>query len=308
MTKKLLQIAGQLVVILLLILSFSILYNELRNYTYSDFLHALTSISGSRIFFAALFSLLSYLLLTFYDVVALYYIRHPLNYGYIAFASFISNVFSINIGLSIFSVGAVKFRFYSAWGFNNSEITKVITFSVVTFLVGLLTASGIVFVLSPQDSSMLERLPFTNIRLLGIVLLSIAMGYFGFIVFYRKPITWGNRELILPSIKLVVLQFLLGVGDFLFAGSVLYVLLPSYTDLSYPAYLAIFLLAQIAGIVSHVPGGLGVFDTLILYMLSFYLPAPVIIGSLLLYRIIYFIIPLAIASILAGIYEVRTRL
>jgi uncharacterized membrane protein YbhN (UPF0104 family) len=132
MKQKLLHSLGPAIVLLLLASAFWILHHELRQYQYSDLMHALAKIPGNRLLLSFALTILSYVMLTGYDVLALRYVRHPLAYGRIALASFISYALSHNIGSSLFAGSAIRYRFYAAWGLSTVQIAKVVAFCTLT--------------------------------------------------------------------------------------------------------------------------------------------------------------------------------
>src|SRR4029453_13670943 len=126
--------------------------------------------------------------------------------------------------------------------------------------------------------------------------------YAGLVLVRRKPVRIRGWELPMPTRHHLVWQVLVAGGDWLPAASTLYVLLPRH-DVSYHVVLGAFLVAQISGLISHVPGGLGVFETVVLLFLSDSIPKPMILGTLVVYRAIYYLLPFAVSVVLIGAYE-----
>jgi phosphatidylglycerol lysyltransferase len=95
-------------------------------------------------------------------------------------------------------------------------------------------------------------------------------------------------------------------------AGVLYVLLPSHQGLTLPAFFSIYLLALVAGLISHVPGGLGVFEIVFLALLPKEMLGAnglgeAVVGALVVYRAIYYLLPLVVGSIMLGAYELHQR-
>ncbi|MGB8697990.1 MAG: UPF0104 family protein, partial [Thermosynechococcaceae cyanobacterium] len=172
---------------------------------------------------------------------------------------------------------------------------------------GLFAAGGIVFLLAPISIPTLLHLPFNSAQPLGWIFLSIVIGYLLWNLLSRKALQIG--PLIFPHlpVSLALAQVSVASADWMLAAAVLYALLPSAVPLSYPAFFSIYLLGQIAGVVSNIPGGLGVFETVILLLLSPSIPSAEVLGALIAYRGIYYLAPLCIAVLLLGLYELKQR-
>ena len=295
---------GPVLVLLLLAVSCWVLQHQLQAFHYHDIVRTLEVIPGWRLGLAAVLTTLSYLLLTGYDALALYYLRHPLRYGKVALASFIGYVFSYNIGLSILGGSAVRFRLYSSWGLSTAEIAKVVAFCSLTFWLGVLTVTGVALLMESPRLLTALPLPFTCARFLGVILLGLVVWYLTWGAIKKTPLRLLRWEFPLPPPQVSLGQIGLSTLDWCLAGGVCYALLPPSLSLSYPAFLGVFALAQVAGLISHVPGGIGIFETVILLFLSPRIPAASVLGSLVAYRGIYYLLPLAIASALLAAHEV----
>jgi uncharacterized membrane protein YbhN (UPF0104 family) len=278
MKKRLLYRIGPLLGIIVFAVALWFLHRELTVYHYPDVVRLLKDLPLSRLFLSLMLTILSYLILTGYDSLAFRYIRHPVPYGRIALTSFIGYAFSHNIGHSWLSGGSVRYRLYTGWGLSAIEVAKVVMFCAVTFWLGFLTLGGLVFLVEPLTLPATLHLPFMSIRPLGWIFLAIAAGYPAWCALQRKPLRYGNWEFAPPSASLSLFQVVLASADWALAGMVLYVLLPPSVTLSYPAFIGIFLLAQVIGVASLIPGGLGVFETVIVLLLSANIPASAALG------------------------------
>jgi phosphatidylglycerol lysyltransferase len=307
MTKRVLHSFAPLFGLLLFGAALWVLYHELRAYHIHDIFRQLEELPARRLFLALSLTLLSYLIMTGYDVLALHYVQHPLSYGKIAMASFIGCAFSNNMGFGMIAGGSVRYRLYSAWGLSTLEITKVVAFCSLTLWLGFLTLGGVVFLIEPMVTPSVLHLPFASLHLLGGVFLGIVGSYFLLSILRKKPFKIRDWEFNLPSTRLSLVQIAVAMLDWAIAGSVLYALLPSTLELSYSGFLGIYLLAQTAGLVSQVPGGLGVFETVVVLFLSPGLPPSASMGSLLAYRGVYYILPLLTAAALLGAQEVLQK-
>ncbi len=279
------------------------LHHALSGYRYHDLAAGTRAIPWPRLLYALLLTILNYFVMTGYDALAFRYIRRALEYSKIAFASFIGYAFSNNIGLSMLAGSSVRYRLYTSWGLSLTEVTKMVAFYTLTLWLGLLFVGGLAFVAEPIALPALLKLPFASALPLGVIFLAVVCGYICWSAVRRDPVTIFNQEIELPSMILSMTQIAVSSLDWLLAGSVLYILLPEIPGLSLSSFIGIYLLAQIAGLVSQVPGGIGVFETAILLFLPTGPAVPHIVGALLVYRGIYYLLPLVIAAVMMGAYE-----
>jgi len=305
--KRILHTVASLIGLILLGVALVVLHNQLKTHHYHDIVVQLRQIPARQVLLAIVLTAMSYLVLTGYDTLALRYIQYPLAYGKIALVSFIAYAFSHNVGLTLVSGGSVRYRLYSAWGLSALEVSTVVLFCGLTFWLGFFTLAGVAFVVAPLAVPDWSHLPFTTVRPLGIFFLSLVAAWLLFNFLRRAPLKIRGWELRLPSTRIVITQVALACADWALAGTVLFVLLPQGAGLSYGRFLGVFLLAQISGLASQVPGGVGIFETIVLLQLSSVLPTMSILGSLLVFRAIYYLLPLLLASALLGAHEAVQR-
>lgn len=308
MNTKLFHKIGPFLGLFLFAVALAVLYHELKVYHLHDIVTQIEAIPADSLFLAAILTFLSYLVMNGYDTLALWYVRHPLSYGKIAIASFIGYAFSNNVGLAMLAGGSVRYRLYSSWGLSVLTITKIVAFCTLSLWLGFFLLGGIVFLIEPMTIPEALHLPFVSARPIGWLFIALVAGYLGLSVLRKKPLRIRNWEFSLPSAGLLVSQTAISLMDWLLAGAVLYVLLPPSPQLSWSGFLGVFLLAQLAGLASQLPGGLGVFETVVILLLSSALPASHIIGPLLAYRGIYYLLPLLIAALLLASQEVFQKI
>jgi phosphatidylglycerol lysyltransferase len=296
-----------LIVPALFVAALFVLYHELRAYHLREIVENFHNIGSHKIYTAILLTAFGYLLMTGYDFLALQYINHPLPYTKIGFASFIGYAFSNNMGMSYLSGGSVRYRFYTLWGLSVIDVTKIIAFCVVTLWLGFFAIAGVVFVIEPQILPPQVSFPFHSIRLFGIFLLALVASSAVLSLTVKKPLMIKNWEFSMPSFTMLFKPILLASVDWAIAGGVLYVLLPDIPGFTYFKFLSIFLIAQLAGNSSQVPGGLGVFETVFILLLPSELSLTQAAGPLLLFRFVYYVAPLIIATFLLGIQEVLQK-
>ncbi|MEH2074806.1 MAG: lysylphosphatidylglycerol synthase domain-containing protein [Nostoc sp.] len=293
----------------LLVLSLWAIANELHEYNYRDILNSLAAIPKSRLSWAIWLTILGYLVMIGYDILGFSYINRSLSWNKIALTSFISSAFSNTIGFALLTGSAIRYRFYSSWGMSAVAIAQVIAFANFTFWLGMFAVAGCLFLINPLKIPTQLHLPFVTVRPIGVIFLLLVAGYLVGSIFVKQPLIIREQEFRFPDFKISLIQIAISSLDWILAAAVLYAVLPSNISLSYLDFLGIYLLAMFAGVVSNVPGGLGVFETIILLILSSKASAAAILGSMLAYRGVYYFLPLLVASGLLGLYEIifRTR-
>ena len=283
-----------------------ILDRELREFHAGDVIAHLTAIPWSHLLLALAFCLGSYGCLTGYDTLGLRFTGVRLPYSRIGLASFVAYVFSHNLGFSFLGGTAVRYRMYTTWGVSAADLARVISFNAVTFWLGFLTVGGVTLALDAIALPAAWHSWITTTRPLGVALLLLLVIWA--VTGLRRPVLRvGEFELPHPGPVTTLLQIGLSSCDWLLAGAVLYVLLPHPPGVTFGTVLGIYMLAQVVGLVSHVPAGLGVFETVLVVLLAPYVPGDVVLGSALAYRIVYYLIPLGAAIGLFTGFELLQR-
>jgi phosphatidylglycerol lysyltransferase len=305
---KLKHSSGPLFGAALFLTALMVLRNQLHHYHYHQIVTEIEAIPVTKIGIALLFTILNYAVLSLYEIAGFKYIRNKLSSAKIAFTSFIAFAFSNNIGFYSLSGGAVRFRLYSSWGLSNFEITKLITFSSgLAFWLGLSTICGITFILEPIPLPLFLNLPHIPFQIVGALFLLVPVSFCIFTMIRKAPLKIFNWEFEIPSLSLSLSLMGTVCLDWIFFSSVLYTLLPVQHLMTFPHFLSLFLAAQLVGLVSHVPGGLGVFETVLLSLLPTEIERPVALGAILTFRAIYYFLPLAVSSLLLVLHELKNR-
>jgi uncharacterized membrane protein YbhN (UPF0104 family) len=301
--QRLSQIASILLSLGIFFLCIWAIHNQLKIHPIRDLWADLREIGNRSLLLAIGFTCLNYLTLTGYDFLAILYIRHPLPYRRAAFASIVSHGISNGVGLPLFSGSAIRYRLYSAWGLSVSEIAKIIGFCNLSFALGVFAVGGVLFLTEPLAIPDLLDIRFASTYPLGVIFLSIFLGYIILCSINKKPLKIAN--IIIPNvpINLCLTQIIVTSLDWTLAAAILYVLLPHEHLPPFLAFLSIFLLAEFSGIISNVPAGLGVFEAIILLLLPTTPPA-----ALIAFRFAYHFLPLLASVLMLGIYELRLRL
>lgn len=285
-----------------------ILQGEAAHLRYHDVMAAFRAVPWTQLALALLCTALAYAALPGYDAVALAYAGHRLPLRRIAYGSVITYGISQTLGFPALTGGSLRVRLWSAWGLETPEIARAAAFAGATFTFGVVLLTGIAALAEPAATLDRLHLAVLPIRLLGAAALALALAYVAWSVWNRGgTIRVGEHEIAVPPPRLVAAQVVVAVTDWTLAALVLYVLLPSGHGISFPAFVAVFLLAQTAGIVSHVPGGVGVFETLMVLQLGGAVPTEAMLGTLLAYRAVFYLVPFAVAIFLLAIHEFRLQ-
>lgn len=296
---------GYLISVTLFTVALGVIHHKMKQYHLHDVLDQLHQVPVIALLLASGLMVINYLTLTLYDTMALRYLGRKITYLRTAGASFIGYAFSHNA--TIFGGSAARYRIYSSLGLSAPEVAQLILFCSVTSWLGFITAGGTALSLFPGDAPALLHIPDRILTLLGPALLGISVGYLLFAMFRKQPLRIGQWELTAPAFPLAAGQVVIAALDWALAASVFYMLIPSGAGISFPRFLLIFLSAQFAGVLSTVPAGLGVFDTVVLIQLEPFITPSAIAGLLLLYRLIYYMLPLIAASLLLTGTEVVER-
>ncbi len=222
--------------------------------------------------------------------------------------SFVANAFSQSIGLAVLTGSAVRLRAYSRYGVRGPAIARVSAFVTLTATLGLLAAGGVAFFAGPAA---MKLGPFSlSMRAFGVLLSLPSLAYLAWAILGKGVIGGAKWNLRPPSRRLAFSQVALSVFDWLLTGTVLFVLLPATAAVGYFAFLGVYLIAQTVGVVSHIPGGLGVFEASFLSLLGGAVAVPaagLLAVSLLMYRIVYYLVPLIAAMGVAAVVDFRQK-
>jgi uncharacterized membrane protein YbhN (UPF0104 family) len=271
-----------------------VLWSELRQHSLDELLAELRAFPRMRLLLALAATVLGYLALAGYDALSLAALGHRLPFRSIAYAAFLGYAFANSLPLSVVTGATVRYRLYSQWGLAEQEAARVITLNTVTYVVGLLATAGLALAMQPVLVPGFLRLPLHSARPVGFFMLLLVAAY---LFWSSRP--GGNLriwrwELPRPTLRRALAQITVSAADWVFSGAALYVLLPHRVP--FHVFFAVFLLGQIAALVAQVPAGLGVFEAVVLWSLSSAIPASALLIGLVGYRLIYFLLPLLLAT------------
>jgi len=283
-----------------------LLHRQVAAYDPEDVRKALTALSWQRIIAAFGLTGASYILLIFYDALALRHMRKTLPFRRVALASFTSYAFTHSFGFGSLMHATIRYRLYAPLGLRTVDIAEITAFVNITFMIGLAIMFPIIALLHPSALEGMGLSPVTSIAFgAGAVALAVAYAALGWWV---QRLELFGFMLKVPRPTMTFAQIGLSLADLALAGAVFFMCLPDPAAASYPHVLAVFVVALTAGIISHVPGGLGVFETIILVGLSNEVPGNQILAALLVFRVMYFLLPLVTAcGLFGGLEAIQAR-
>jgi len=283
-----------------------LIYGQLEGFEYAAVGSYLSGIPTPSIALAVVLTGVNFGIITGYDALALRYVNVRLSRRRLLFSAFVGYSVSQAIGSPLLTGGSIRYRLYSNWGLAPGQIGKAILFAGLSFWLGFLTLGGALFVLQPVPLPPSIDLPVAA-AVLGLGCLVLPLLYVGVTVFGTRPIRLWIWEFERPPGWMLPAQVGLAVADLLVATGVLFILLPPSVSVPFGSVVPVYVVGLLVGVVSHVPGGLGVFDSIVLTVLSTTVEPPVVVGALLAYRGIFHLLPLTLAGGALATYELRRR-
>jgi glycosyltransferase 2 family protein len=285
-----------------------VLYNMLHDIDMEEVVAALKATEPHHIAAAAFFVACGYFTLTFYDWFALRTIgRFEVPYRIAALTGFTSYSIGHNIGATVFTGGAVRYRIYSTYGLDAIEVAKICFIAGLTFWLGNATVLGLGVAYHPEAAVPIDHLPPWLNRVIGISMLVVLVAYVGWVWSAPREIGQGEWKVQLPSGPSTLLQICIGILDLGFCSLAMYMLLPGEPNIDFVTIAVVFVSATLLGFASHAPGGLGVFDAAMLVALWQFDKESVLAG-LLLFRLLYYLAPFALALVTLVLREIWLNL
>lgn len=300
------KIVGGLVSLSLFLLAGFILVRVFSSIHFSDLRAAMAATSAGQLLGALPFAALSYVALTGYDALALRQLGVRVPYRVTSLASFASYAFSFNLGFPLVTSAAVRFWVYSRVGLTALEVANITVIAGVTFWLGMTAAVGAGLAARAGEIAAIDRLPAFLNWILGVLVLAGVLAYIVWVSLSRRCVRLRGRLFELPGFGLTIGQMVLGVVDLCCAAGSLYALLPAHDGLDFFTFVSIYVFACILGIVSHAPGGIGVFEATMLHALPAHSQES-ILAPLVLFRLIYYFAPFLLALALLGADEGARR-
>ncbi|MCJ8519103.1 uncharacterized membrane protein YbhN (UPF0104 family) [Pseudorhizobium tarimense] len=297
MTRKQMVTYGLLV--LGLGLAAYLLWNIFSQYTWSDITASVAEIPTFNLVLALAFTAASYVCLTGFDWCGVRYVENDLAYQKIGLASFISLAVGQSVGLAGLSSGGLRYRYYAHWGMDTEDVAKIVLMSGVTVAIGLAMLTGVVMIINPADGAEVLRIGEPAVLAIGIGCLLVVAAYLALARFARAPVRIRKWTFQMPTLKLALAQVVIGTLNFALVAAALREVMGAAGDVSYLKAATAYVLANIAIIITHAPGGLGVLEATVRHVMG----DKASIGSLVAFRVIYYFIPLAIGIPLALVTE-----
>src|ERR1700734_808504 len=294
---------GIAVSLTMIVVAVIVLYHILHDIDPDELIDAMDATDWKTFIIAGLFVVAGYLPLTFYDLFALRAIGRPeVPYRVAALAGFTSYAVGHNVGASVFSGGAVRYRIYSNWGLSVIEVTKICFLAGLTFWLGNATVLGLGVLKSPQAARAIDQLPLWCNRTIALVILAMLVSYVAWVWVKPRVIGRDGWQVTLPGGPLTLVQIAIGIVDLSCCALAMYMLVPDEPYLGFVPVSVIFVAATLLGFASHAPGGLGVFDAAMMVALWQFDKEDLLAG-LLLFRLLYYIIPFVISLAILGVRE-----
>ncbi|HUO79449.1 MAG TPA: bifunctional lysylphosphatidylglycerol flippase/synthetase MprF [Steroidobacteraceae bacterium] len=283
----------------------AVLHHVLGSYRLHEVLTELRAIPGRAVAGATLLTAGSYFMLTLYDWLGVRYIDKPVPYPRTALTSFIAYAFGHNLSLAAFTGAAVRYRLYSAAGLTAVDVATIVSLCALTTAIGVSTLAGAALLAAAPGTSALH-LGHLWSRLVGAGLVGWVLAYVVWSSRAREPVLLGGWALKPPGAGIALAQVAVAAVDLSLSAGVLYLLLPASAHTEFVTFAGIYAVAVVGGIASQVPGGLGVFEAILLLALP-QVPAPQLLGALLAYRGVYYLGPLMLAAVALGIQELARQ-
>lgn len=281
----------------------SALWYLLRDIDAGKVIAAFTAQPIGNIAIAGVFVVLGYITLTFYDVFALHIIgRRTVPFHIAALASFTSYTIGHSLGAATLTGAVVRLRVYSAWDLNVLDIAKIAFVTGMTFWLGNAVVLGGAIAYAPEAASVVDHLPPWTNRIVGLSALLGIVCYLAWLAPRPRTVGYANWKLVLPSMRLTLVQTAIGAMDLCLVTAAMYSLLPQNPAVDFVPVLVIFVTATLLGTVSHVPGSLGVIEAALLIGLPQF-PKEELLAALLTFRVAYFVIPFLLATLALGLRE-----
>ncbi len=284
-----------------------VVQREFRHLKLHDIGLALSAIPVHALVFSFVWTVLSYFILTFYDRLGTIYAGHKVSYGKVAFASFCAYSLSHNLGFAAVSGAAVRYRLYAHWGLTPLQIGKTVAFCSLTFGLGGMVLGGAILFVEPRSIPFFgQHLPAIAMYGVGVALWAVVLGYVTLSKVFGRMKVMGH-EIELPGWRMAIVQVILATVDVATTATIFFALLPHAPGLTWLIFLGVYVASYTAGLAANLPGGIGVFDTAMLFGLAPYLSPPQIVGAIFVFRLYYYIIPLFLAGSLFAGNEILLR-
>ncbi len=288
-----------------MVLVMALLVSQARSIQWQDVLTALEDYPLTAAWGAVLLAATSFILYSSFDLLGRHYTGHGLGTRTVMATTFVSYVFNLNLGSLVGGV-AMRYRLYSRLGLKPGVITRVMSISMLANWMGYVFLAGLVFSLFPPTLPASWNIHTALLRSGGVALLCVALAYLGACAFLgKRQFVMRGHVVELPSARLAGLQLAMGAANWLVMSGIIFILLQHRVEFS--MVVGVLLLAAVAGVITHIPAGLGVLEAVFVAFLSDQIPQAELLAALVAYRVIYYIAPLAVAALAYIFMEIRAR-
>jgi uncharacterized membrane protein YbhN (UPF0104 family) len=247
----------------------------------------------------------AYVTLTFYEYFSLQTIGCThVPYRVAVLAGFTSYSIGHNLGATVFTAGAVRWRIYLPWKLSVPDIAKLAFITGLTFWLGNIVVLGIGMTVAPDAAGAVNHLPSSANQIIGVAGLAAIACYVLWLIPRARMVGFGSWSVTLPTAPLTLVQIGIGVLDLAAGGLAMYLLLPDEPAVDFLTILVVYVSATLLGFLSHAPGSLGVFEAAMLIALPQF-PREELLASLLIFRCLYFVLPLILAVGVMATRELR---
>ncbi|MET0355524.1 MAG: bifunctional lysylphosphatidylglycerol flippase/synthetase MprF [Cellvibrio sp.] len=282
-------------------------HSQVVNYGWSNLWNDLLATPSETLETMFFMSVFGYVTLSLCEWIAIRYTQEKLPYRLILLGSFFSNAISHNVGASPITGGAIRYRFYSEWGLSNGAIAKITVFGTLSYFLSAFVLLIISVIIKWNSTPLESKLAANSLGLLLIIGSLSIVGWIALSCFNKNKFNIGKWSISPPTPSIALQQLTIGAIDLTIASLVLYIPLLNFTDISFSEFLIYYVVAQLLGLISLVPGGIGVFEITFMKLAEGVLPPQQLLSALIIYRIIYYIVPLLLAGVLIAVYETKSH-
>ncbi len=304
MWKRLAHIAGLLIGLGIFCAAIWVIWKQVEVLEYDAVVAQIHALSPVNLLLALICTAGAYVTLSIYDLTAFQYIRRQMQFVRIMMVSFIAYAFSHNLGFGALTGNSIRYRFYMHWQISLIDITKVVVFGGTAYVLGIFAVAGVLILINADALALAIKVPKQSAYLIGAGAVIGSSVYLFWSLLQRPTISLKGVSLPPPGIWIVLTQFGAAAVEWGFAAGALYFLLPEHEALGYWHFIGVFVIAYISGMLSQVPGGLGVFEAVLLLLLPEQIGRETIVAAVITYRAVYYLLPLLVATLLMASAEV----
>lgn len=283
-------------------LALYVLWRTFQQISFADVLANIRAVPRERLLLAAGCALAAFATLAAYEVAVVRYVKHCIGRAKPVITALIAFPLGHALGQALLSSSAVRYRMYAPAGFSATEVGATVLLCGLPYVLAFGLLVDLALLLAAEQLAPLFRIPAQWLFVLGCVGLAKDAAYLIFVYRREAPIRLGGWSVRLPTLRMTLLQIVVGLVDICLVASILYLLLPASAGIAFLPFLAVYLASVLVGVLSHVPAGLGVLESMLLLLLP-HVPPEQLLAAVLIYRVIYEVIPFVVALALWGAYE-----